>query len=122
MSHPFREAVEARDHAAMVAALAPEVVFHSPFVFRPYQGREAVGRLLAAVIETFEDFSYTDELTGPGTHLLVFHARVGDRELDGIDLLRTDDDGLIADFTVMVRPASGLQALGEAMARRLDAA
>jgi SnoaL-like domain len=118
----FRQAVEARDVDAMVAALAEDVVFRSPVVFKPYEGRAAVGMILAAVFETFEDFRYVDELHGEDIHALVFSARVGDRALDGIDLLRFDDAGLIREFTVMIRPLSGLTALAEAMRARLEAA
>jgi SnoaL-like domain len=116
MSTSFRAAVEARDLDAAIAQLAPEVKFNSPFAFRPFVGREAVGGVLRAVTETFEDFRYTDELAaGDDVHALIFRARVGDKELEGMDLLRLGADGLIEDFTVMVRPASGLMALGEAM-------
>jgi hypothetical protein len=118
----FRAAVEARDHAAMVAALAPEVVFNSPVKHRPFEGREAVAVVLGAVIETFEDFRYTDELSAAGMSALIFRARVGDRELEGIDVLRFDDDGLIADFTVMVRPLTGAIALAEAVGEKLGIA
>ena len=51
--------------------------------------------------------------------MLEFSARVGDRQLKGIDMIRFDEAGLITDFEVMVRPMSGLQALGEEMGRRL---
>lgn len=117
--HPFRVAAEAGDHAGMVAAVAPGVVLHSPVSFKPFEGREAVSRLFAALLEIFEDFRYTDELVQGDTTALVFEARVGDRQLQGIDLLRHDRDGLIADFTVMVRPLSATVALAEAMAPRL---
>ena len=70
----------------------------------------------------FEDFRYTDELDGEGIHGLLFEARVGDRTLQGIDLLRPDADGRIAEFTVMIRPASGLIALAERMGPALAAA
>jgi SnoaL-like domain len=104
----------------MVELLAPDVVFNSPVAFKPFEGQEAVGKVLAAVMSTFEDFRYTDQLEGDDdTHVLVFRARVGDKELQGIDLLRLDDDGRIADFTVLVRPASGLMALAEAMAPKV---
>jgi hypothetical protein len=99
----FRAAVEAADHAGMVATLSPEIVFHSPVTFRPFEGRDAVGHVLAGVMA------------------LVFRARVGDREAEGIDLIREGPDGLIEDFTVLVRPLSALQALAEAMARELGA-
>ena len=111
----FREAVEARDLAAMSDALAPDVVFNSPVAFKPFEGRETVGKVLEAVMGTFEDFQYTDELAAGDVHALVFRARVGDKQVEGIDLLRLDGDGRVADLTVMVRPASGLMALGEAM-------
>ena len=54
--------------------------------------------------------------------MLIFEARVGDRELQGVDILRFDDDGGISELTVMVRPMSGLNALAEAMQRRLSSA
>jgi hypothetical protein len=117
--HPFRAAVEARDHAAMVAALAPDVSFHSPVTFKPFEGRDAVAVVLGAVLQVFESFRYTDELAGDGTLALVFEARVGDRDLQGLDLLRLDGDGLIEDLTVMVRPLSAALALRDAMGRQL---
>ena len=115
----FRAAAEARDTEAMAAALAPGVVFHSPVTFRPFEGRETVGMVLATVMQVFADFHYVDELRGGATTALVFHARVGDRDVEGIDLVREGEDGLIEDFTVLVRPLSGLTALAEEMGRRL---
>jgi hypothetical protein len=116
----FRAAVEAGDRAAMTSALAPDVVFNSPIKHRPFEGREAVGVLFGALIETFEDFRYTDQFeTEDGAKALVFRARVRDRELEGIDILRFDGDGLIADFTVMVRPLTGAIALAEEVGAKL---
>jgi hypothetical protein len=117
----FREAVEAGDLAAMAAALDPEVTFRSPVVFRPYEGREAVMQLLSLVTQVFEDFRYVDELHGDGTSCLVFQARVGERELDGIDHLRHGPDGLVTELMVMVRPYSAATALRDAMGARLEA-
>jgi hypothetical protein len=117
----FREAVERGDIDAVGALLAPDVVFHSPATFHPFVGRETVAALLSIVGQTVEDFRYTDELKAEGSHALIFRASVAGRELEGIDLLRFDADGLIADFTVMVRPLSGLipfaQAMGEKVAQ-----
>ena len=107
---------------AAVALLAEDVVFRSPAVFKPYEGRATVSTILRTVFGVFEDFRYTDELEGDGIHGLVFEARVGDRSLQGIDLLRPDADGQIAEFTVMIRPASGLIALAERMGPALEAA
>jgi hypothetical protein len=120
--HPLRDAVERADVDAAVALLAEDVVFRSPAVFKPYEGREAVGKILRAIFQVLEDFRYTDELEGDGVHALVFEARVGDRSLQGIDLLRPDSSGRIAEFTVMIRPASGLIAVAERMGPALEAA
>jgi len=117
----FRAAVEAWDIDAAGELLAANVVFHSPATFHPFVGRETVTRLLGLVAQTFEDFRYTDELQADGAHVLVFRAAIDGKELEGIDLLRFDEDGLIADFTVMLRPISGLvpfaQAMGEKVAQ-----
>jgi len=121
--NPFRAAVEARDFEGAVALLAEDVVFRSPVVFRPYRGRDIVGAILFAVSRVFEDFSYEREIGAEGArdHALVFEARVGEREIHGCDLLHTDEQGLIDELTVMVRPLSAALALAEAMQAELEA-
>jgi hypothetical protein len=116
----FRSAVEARDLAAMEAALHPDVVFRSPVVHKPYEGREPTMHLLGHIVEVLEDFRYTDELRGEGTHALIFQARVGDRELEGLDHLTVGRDGLVTQLVVMLRPLSGLAAAAQAMGERLE--
>ena len=118
----FRAAVESADLDAAVALLADEVTFNSPVVHKPYAGRETVATILRTAFGVFEDFRYTDELEADGVHALIFRAHVGDRQLQGLDLIRTGADGRIVDFTVMVRPASGLMALAERMGPALAAA
>ncbi|GAB2504858.1 nuclear transport factor 2 family protein [Nocardiopsis aegyptia] len=120
--HPFRAAVEARDPDAMAALLAEDVVFTSPVVFRPYPGKAITAAILRGVLRVFEDFRYEREITDPGgrDHALVFRARVGDREIQGCDFLHLDEDGLIDEFTVMVRPLSAATALAEAMGAQFD--
>jgi SnoaL-like domain len=118
----FRAAVERSDLAAASELLAPDIVFHSPVTFHPFLGRETVSRLLALVADTFEDFRYTDELTVDGAHALIFKAAIDGKELEGIDLLRFDAQGLICDFTVMLRPLSGLIPFAQAMGEKATAA
>lgn len=117
----FRDAVEAGDIDAATALLADDVVFRSPAVFKPYEGAATVSHLLRTVFGVLEDFRYTDELRDGDTHALIFEARVGDRSVQGLDLIREDADGRIAELTVMVRPASGLMALMQEMGARLKA-
>ncbi len=115
--HPFRRAIETGEIEKVLELFSPEVVFNSPVVFRPYQGRETLGVILSAVMRVFEDFKYEREIgaEGESDHALVFRTRVGDRELQGCDFLHTGADGLIDEMTVMVRPRSALMALAEAM-------
>ncbi|WP_037044547.1 nuclear transport factor 2 family protein [Pseudonocardia halophobica] len=114
----FRAAVERGDADAATDLFTADAVFHSPIVHRPYEGREALRAILRAVVQVFEDFRYTDEFAGEGGHVLVFRARVGDRELEGVDILREGPDGL-AELTVMVRPYSAATLLRERMAALL---
>jgi SnoaL-like domain len=122
--HPFRSAVESGESERISALLAEDVVFNSPVVFRPYHGREALATILLAVSRVFEDFRYEREIGEHGghDHALVFRARVGDRELHGCDFLHTDENGLIDEFSVMVRPLSAALALAEAMKTQLELA
>jgi hypothetical protein len=122
--HPFRVAVEAQDIEGAIALLAEDVVFRSPVVFKPYHGRDAAAMLLTAVSRVFEDFRYEREIGAPeaSDHALVFSARVGERKLDGCDFLHINDDGLIDDLCVMIRPLSGVLALAEAMKAQLETA
>jgi hypothetical protein len=118
----FRAAVEAQDLGAARELFAEDIVFHSPITFHPFVGRETVARLLGIVAEVFSDFRYTDELASADAHGLVFRAKVGDREVEGIDLLRIDGEGRIADFTVLLRPLSGVMPFAQEMAERVSAA
>jgi len=118
----FRRAIEAGDHDAALATLAEDVVFRSPAVHRPYAGKETVEGILRLVATVFENFRYTNEWRDGATTILFFEANVGDRELQGVDILEENASGEIAAFTVMIRPLSGLQALAGTMAARLGLA
>ena len=121
LADPFVAAVKARDGDAARELLAEDVRFRSPVVFRAYEGRDVVAAILVeGAMKVFEDFRYTDRFETDGSAALIFEARVGDREVQGLDLLRFDADGKIRELTVMARPMSGLTALSEAMARRFE--
>lgn len=117
--HPFGAALAAGDIDAAIALLSDDVVFRSPVVFRPYQGRDAVAPILHAVSRVFEDFGYTREIAGDDDHALVFRARIGTFEIEGCDFLHLDADGAIDELSVMVRPLTGANALAEAMRAQL---
>lgn len=107
------------DSAALASILSDDVTFRSPFVWKPYRGKAATTHILGTVIHVFEDFRYHRTFTNETGCVLEFSARVGDRELSGVDLIEFDATGLIVDFAVMVRPGTGLEALAREMGRRL---
>jgi hypothetical protein len=115
--HPFRQAVEARDHTAIEALLADDVVFTSPVAYKPYPGKPITAAILRGVMRVFEDFRYVREIgdSDGRDHALMFEATVAGKKVSGCDFLHVNDDGLIDDFVVMVRPLSGASALAEAM-------
>ena len=102
---------------AAVALMREDVVFRSPVVFKPYHGREAVRRLLEAVLAVFEDFRYVREIGADGAHdhALVFETRVGDKQIEGCDFIQLDEDGAISAFD-----GHGAPDVGHARARRGD--
>jgi hypothetical protein len=121
--HPFRAAIEANDAEAAAAVLADGVVFRSPIVFNPYAGKSVTAAVVSAALRVFEDFVYETELASEDghDHALMFRARVGDKQIQGCDFLHHDQDGLVDQLTVMVRPLSAALALRERMAAQLEA-
>ena len=122
VAHPFGRAIEAGDEDAAVATLADNIEFRSPAVYKPYHGKEQVEGILRLVATVFENFRYTNEWRDGRTTILFFEANVGDRDLQGIDILEENEAGGIEKFTVMIRPLSGLQAVAGTMAARLGLA
>ena len=120
--HPFRRAAEAKDVALMTETLREDVVLHSPILFRGFEGRDVVGQVLTHVAATLEDLTYVDELAEGDSVCLRFTARVGERELEGIDFLELDEEGRVRELTVFMRPLSAITAFNEQMKARLEAA
>jgi hypothetical protein len=120
--HSFRQAVEAHDMAAIEALFAENIVFTSPVAYQPYPGRALTAAIIRGVSRVFEDFHYVREIANAdGRDLaLVFRATVNGKQVHGCDFLHFDDDGLIDDLTVMVRPLSGANALAEAMGAQFE--
>jgi hypothetical protein len=121
-SDAFRAAAEAKDFGAADELFAEDATFSSPVVYKPYEGREAIKLLLGAVVRVFEDFRYLEQVETGDVAVLMFEARVGDKSLQGVDILKFGADDRIAEMTVMVRPMSGVHALAEAMQKMLEAA
>lgn len=112
--------VAARDLSQVASLCGPQAIFRSPVAFTPYRGAALVAAFLQQAVQAFQEFQYHRTfISGDHSVVLEFSARAGDKELKGIDMIRFDQLGQIEEFEVMVRPASGLQALGAEMARRM---
>ena len=113
--------VATKDLEALSTLVHPDAVFRSPMAHNPYSPAAALILALQTVITVFEDFTYHREFVSDDGQsvTLEFSARVGDKQLKGVDLVRFDEDGKIIEFEVMVRPFSALQVLGAEMGARL---
>ena len=123
----FREAIEGAlagtgDFDAVERLLADDVVFTSPAAFQPYPGRALTAAILRGVGRVFTDFRYQREIVDGNQSALIFEANIGDTGIavQGCDFITTNEDGLISELTVMVRPLKGAQALADAMGAQFD--
>lgn len=116
----FQKAMLTGDPEVLAASLAPGVSFLSPAVHKPYEGHATVMRMLTAAHHVLGGLAYTETVESDERTVLFFTARVGDRDVEGIDALRFDEAGLVRELVVMIRPHSALTAVMEAMARQLS--
>ncbi len=114
--------VNEKDEQALFEALADDVLFRSPVLWKPKEGKVMAMLYLSSAARVLEDFTYHRQFVGDNAVVLEFSARVGTLSMKGVDIIQFNAEGQIADFEVMVRPASGLQALGAAMAQQLASA
>ena len=119
----WHDMIATRDMSILSELLADDVVFRSPVAFKPYEGKQVVFFILNNVIQVFENFTYHREFFTEDEQSVVleFSAVVSEKQLKGIDMIRFNEQGQIAEFEVMIRSLSGLQALGAQMGQRMAA-
>lgn len=116
----FRKAFESGDLDGLMEPFRPDAVLHSPFTKNPIEGSGAIRAVLGIIVDVLRQPRYTDELSGPdGTRALVVKAKMGDRDIEVLDLIRFDASRRISDFTVFVRPRSAGEALFREVAPRI---
>ena len=116
----WHNALTTGDTSALPDITSDQIVFRSPAVFTPFAGKQAFVFIIATVAGIFEDFRYHRQFaTDDGASaVLEFEARIDDRSLKGIDMIRFDEDGLICEFEVMIRPANALALLAQKMGEK----
>jgi hypothetical protein len=111
--------VSEKDTQSLSEALADDVLFRSPVIWKPKDGKASAMQYLSSAARVLQDFTYHRQFVGDNAVVLEFSARVGQLSVKGVDIIQFNAEGQIVDFEVMVRPANGLQALAAAMAQQL---
>jgi hypothetical protein len=124
LSDRFRAAVEQRRADQVPELFHEDAAFRSPVLFKPYEGRDRVLKVLRAadqVLGTGGEFRYLHQLEDPDDRvaILEFVTRIDGKQVEGIDKLTFDEGGLITELKVMIRPASALQLVAARMAEEL---
>jgi hypothetical protein len=112
--------VKSGDPALLDGLLADDVVFRSPAVFAPQEGKDLTTLYLRGAMAVLgPSLRYVGEWYGPSSAVLEFEAELHGLYVHGVDMLRWNEDGQLTGFTVMVRPMRGLTKLVELMQRQL---
>jgi SnoaL-like protein len=116
--NPLRAAFEVRDIARLEESLAEDVVLRSPIFSIPFEGKEECVELFRALFETLGEMSYLlDQPGDPG--VFAWRTEVDGEPLEGVDLVRLDDEGKVKEVTVFMRPLRGIAAFANATGPRL---
>jgi hypothetical protein len=119
----WHELVKSRNAKGLDQLLADNVVFHSPVVHAPQVGKAVAIQYLAAAFHVFfnESFKYVREVTGPADAVLEFEVEIDGITVNGVDMIKWDDEGRIIDFKVMIRPLKAINLIHQQMAAMLQA-
>lgn len=115
--------VKSRDPGGLDALLADEVVFHSPVVHTPQVGKAITMLYLSAALQVFgaPSFRYVREVAGPQDAVLEFTLELDGIEVNGVDMIRWNEQGRIVEFKVMLRPLKAVNLIHQKMAAMLQA-
>lgn len=113
----WHDLVSSRNAKGLATLLADEVVFHSPVVHTPQVGKAITTQYLAAAFRVFfnESFRYVREVVGPRDAVLEFQVEIDGIAVNGVDMLRWDEEGRIVDFKVLIRPLKAINLIHQKM-------
>jgi hypothetical protein len=120
----WHDLVSTRNAKGLDALLADDVVFHSPVVHTPQTGKAITTQYLAAAFNVFfnETFRYVRELTGPHDAVLEFQVEIDGIAVNGVDMIRWNDEGRIVEFKVLIRPLKAINLIHQQMGAMLKKA
>ncbi len=114
----WHKVVFEKDLKTLNELISDKITLYSPVVFKPKATKEEAMFVLSNVIEVLTEFKYHREFQDGKNWALEFSAVVNGKSVKGIDLIEFDEKDQIVNFEVLIRPLSGLIALGEDMNRR----
>jgi hypothetical protein len=119
----WHELVRSRSVKGLDALLADNVVFHSPVVHTPQIGKAITLQYLSAAFHVFgnESFRYVRELTGPHDAVLEFQVEIDGIGVNGVDMLKWNDNGELVEVKVLIRPLKAINLIHQRMAAMLQA-
>lgn len=118
----WHEYLNAKDPSGLDNLLADDVVFHSPVVHTPQEGKAITKKYLSAAFYVLggDDFTYVREVYGESEAILEFTTVLDGIILNGVDMIRWNDEGKIVDFKVMVRPLKAVNKIHQMMGAMLQ--
>ena len=118
----WHKVAKSRDIAGLDQLLAENAVFHSPVVHTPQVGKKITKLYLAGAFHVLfnETFRYVREVVGEREAVLEFSVTIDDIEVNGVDMIRWNDEGLIEDFKVMLRPLKAINLVHQKMGAMLE--
>jgi len=119
----WHDLVSSRNAKGLAALLSDDVVFHSPVVFTPQVGKAITTHYLTAAFNVFfnETFKYVREVVGPRDAVLEFQVDIDGIAVNGVDMLKWDDEGKIVEFKVLIRPLKAINLIHQKMGAMLQA-
>jgi len=119
----WHKLVRTRNTKGLGSLLADDVVFYSPVVHTPQLGKAVTIQYLSAAFRVFfnDSFRYVRELTGPRDAALEFQVEIEGISVNGIDMIKWDDEGKIVEFKVLIRPLKAINLIHQKMALMLQA-
>ena len=119
----WHELVRLRNAKGLDSLLADNVVFYSPVVHTPQVGKAITIRYLSAAFHVFfdESFRYVREIAGPRDAVLEFQVEIDGISVNGVDMLKWNDEGRIVEFKVLIRPLKAINLIHQKMAAMLQA-
>ena len=119
----WHQVAKNRNIEGLYDLLDENAVFHSPVVHSLQVGKQITGKYLSAAFTVFfnDSFTYVREVHGQGQAVLEFEVELQGILVNGVDMIRWNDAGLITEFKVMIRPLKAVSLIHQNMAAMLEA-